>query len=219
MLFSISSSILTKGISPSEHHKTNHTPQNNQNTSTMSAFLSALNDPVFRALIDGHQSQAQSQATQKTFAPNFDIQETATEYILEGELPGLSDKRAINIEFTDGQTVAIAGRVERPAPTQTPETTEGETPAPAANVESEKPAEDSEKSASDETDIQRKKESATLSKQPKVWVSERSVGSFRRVFRFPTTVDTDNVKATLEHGILLIVVPKRTVQKRRVEIE
>ncbi|KAF8247511.1 HSP20-like chaperone, partial [Wilcoxina mikolae CBS 423.85] len=102
-----------------------------------------------------------------SFAPNFDIHETPSAYILEGELPGLADKKAVNIEFTDGQTVVIAGRIERDMP------------------------------------------SSSNNKEPKVWVSERSVGSFRRVFQFPMQVDMDGVKAGLENGILSMVVPKK----------
>jgi HSP20 family molecular chaperone IbpA len=110
-----------------------------------------------------------------TFAPNFDIHETPSAYILEGELLGLTDKKALDIEFTDGQMVVIAGRIERPIPSN--------------------------------------------NNEPKVWVSERSTGAFRRVFRFPAQIDMDGVKAGLEHGILSMVVPKKVERKKRVEIE
>jgi HSP20 family protein len=156
-------------------------------------FLTAFNDPLFRALIEPHAQPS------RAFAPNFDIQETSSAYIVEGELPGLSDKKAVNIEFTDGQTVVIQGRVERSS-------INGEAKG--------KEVEKSENQEGDETEVKKNK-----AKQPKVWVSERSVGSFKRVFRFPTSVDTDNVKASLEHGILSLVVPKKGVEKRKVDIE
>ncbi|KAF8542626.1 HSP20-like chaperone [Trichophaea hybrida] len=158
------------------------------------SIFSALNDPLFRALIEPHAQPS------KAFAPNFDIQETFAAYIVEGELPGISDKKAVNIEFTDGQTVVIQGRVER-------STTNGEdATAKGKEVEKHERGEN-------------KVEMKNKAKQPKVWVSERSVGSFRRVFRFPTPVDTDNVKASLEHGILSLVVPKKVIEKRNIEIE
>lgn len=47
------------------------------------------------------------------FTPNFDVHETPQEYVLEGELPGLEDKKALTIEFTDEKTLHIAGKIER----------------------------------------------------------------------------------------------------------
>ena len=37
-----------------------------------------------------------------------------------------------------------------------------------------------------------------------------------RVFEFPVEIDTDNIRATLEHGILRIVAPKAAAGRRRV---
>jgi HSP20 family molecular chaperone IbpA len=37
-----------------------------------------------------------------------------------------------------------------------------------------------------------------------------------RVFEFPTELDTDNVRATLENGMLRIRVPKAAAARRRV---
>jgi HSP20 family molecular chaperone IbpA len=52
------------------------------------------------------------------------------------------------------------------------------------------------------------------------WLSERSVGTFARSFQFPSRVDQDNVKASLENGILSIVVPKSVKPEvRRINIE
>jgi len=48
-----------------------------------------------------------------SFIPNFDVIETPQAYILEGELPGLSDKRGVNIEFIDHQTLLVRGRISR----------------------------------------------------------------------------------------------------------
>jgi len=40
------------------------------------------------------------------------------------------------------------------------------------------------------------------------WVSERSYGQFNRTFSFPTTIDHDNISATLNNGVLEVRVPK-----------
>ncbi|KAI0176437.1 small heat shock protein [Hypoxylon sp. FL1284] len=44
--------------------------------------------------------------------------------------------------------------------------------------------------------------------QHKYWVSERSVGEFSRTFQFPGRVDSEQVSASLDNGILTVVVPK-----------
>ncbi|KAE8363219.1 HSP20-like chaperone [Aspergillus caelatus] len=40
------------------------------------------------------------------------------------------------------------------------------------------------------------------------WVSERSMGDFRRSFCFPSPVDRDATHAHLRDGILTVTVPK-----------
>jgi len=61
-----------------------------------------------------------------SFVPNFNVLETSQAYILEGELPGLSDKKAVDIEFTDHQTLVVKGRISRNT-TETATTTSGDT--------------------------------------------------------------------------------------------
>ncbi|OXV08655.1 hypothetical protein Egran_03582 [Elaphomyces granulatus] len=53
-----------------------------------------------------------------------------------------------------------------------------------------------------------KGESKDQSKDSTFWVSERSVGEFRRVFNFPAVVEQENVQAKLNNGVLSITVPK-----------
>ncbi|KAK0616639.1 HSP20-like chaperone [Immersiella caudata] len=53
----------------------------------------------------------------------------------------------------------------------------------------------------------------------KVWLYERSIGQFSRTFAFPTRVEHENVSASLDNGVLSIVVPKAPKhQLRRVAI-
>ena len=47
-----------------------------------------------------------------TFTPRFDIRESKTSFILDGEIPG-TQQNNIDIEFTEPQTLVIKGRSER----------------------------------------------------------------------------------------------------------
>lgn len=119
------------------------------------------------------------------FTPAFDFFESAHEYILEGELPGLHDKRQTVIEFTDAQTILIRGRIERKGESESIVGDEGEGEG-----------------------------------DNKVWVAERKVGEFRREFAFPGSINVEAVKATLECGVLRIVVPKIVLAgPRRIQIQ
>jgi len=52
------------------------------------------------------------------------------------------------------------------------------------------------------------------------WVSERSVGEFYRSFSFPQRIDQEAVKASLNNGILSIVIPKgKAPQPKKINIE
>ncbi|KKA28385.1 hypothetical protein TD95_000189 [Thielaviopsis punctulata] len=54
--------------------------------------------------------------------------------------------------------------------------------------------------------------------EAKYWVQERSVGEFSRTFSFPRLVRQDDVHASLENGILTVVVPKARMEPRRVVV-
>jgi HSP20 family molecular chaperone IbpA len=146
-----------------------------------------------------------SSTGRRAFSPNFDVYETAHEYILEGEVPGLADKSQVSIEFTDDKTILVQGKIERSVKRWSDD---------QGRIKSIEGTEEQEKvTASGENDNKKieKHESKTpadADKKPKYWVSERSVGEFSRSFSFPGTVDIDQCKASLEHGILKIVVPK-----------
>lgn len=56
--------------------------------------------------------------------------------------------------------------------------------------------------------------------QSHTWISERSSGSFQRVFKFPHRVEQEAVRASLKNGILSIVVPKAAKPEvRRIQVE
>jgi len=143
------------------------------------------------------------------FQPKFDLHEDDAAYYLEGELPGLSDKKSLNIEFNDGQTLIIHGKVEKLRHTNN----FTDVSAPASEEPKGKEVEGSEAAKGSGSVVAEKKE-----EQPRVWISERTVGSFKRVFRFSKPVETEGVRASLEHGVLSMTVPQRVPEKRRIEI-
>lgn len=136
----------------------------------------------------------------KSFTPKFDVKELKDSYELHGELPGIEQKD-IDIEFSDASTITIKGHVERTYTHGTP---------PAGLIEG-------QEKGSDISQVKKIENDKTESKntEEKIWVSERSVGEFSRSFSFPAPVDQDNVKASLKHGILSVLVPKQKKHEAR----
>lgn len=174
----------------------------------------------------------------RAYSPSFDVIEASDAYILEGELPGLSDKRAVDIEFTDHQTLLVKGKIEKStsaAQSGSKQVTSGE----EQQEEAQRPKSPPRPTVEDELDEDEdgkstvvtpastvvshsgeKKEQPHQKDQIRYWVSERTIGSFQRTFSFPGLIDQDRVTAKLENGILTIVVPKRQKQPtRRIEIQ
>jgi len=177
----------------------------------------------------------------RSFEPHFDAYETADSYIVEGNLPGLADKKNLDLEFSDDRTLLIRGRIERPAlPTSTLEPASPATEQKRleetrekrrslnATVEDTDDEEDftvvkrtdSSSSLASEGKKAEKKESVEKKQEPatKTLLSERVFGSFQRTFAFPATVDLDHVSASLEHGVLRVTVPKGFHGSRRIEV-
>lgn len=151
----------------------------------------------------------------RAFTPNFDVTESETEYILEGDLPGLSNKKAIEIEFSHDRTLMVRGKLERTIPVEnkrslkpTVEDTDDEDEYSVVSGEKEEDKED------------KLKETEVVVGEMKTWLNERTFGTFQRSFSFPTPVKVEDVKAQLQDGVLRITVPK-IVQKgtRKIEIE
>lgn len=177
----------------------------------------------------------------RMIAPRFDVHETATEYVLEGEFPGLSDKSKLDIKFTDHKTLLVRGMLERSSNARV---TSGEVlkEARSASLRSLDPTIESTQDESDtastisadefvivlapsseKVDLSlspmlgvEKNKNATGNENPasnngtsRVWLSERAFGSFQRIFSFQGLVNIDNVNASLDSGLLRIVVSKR----------
>jgi len=161
--------------------------------------------------------QSSGSGNVRAFSPSFDVHETEHEYVLEGELPGLTDKKDVSIEFTDDKTILVHGRIERShtiyrdshGNVQTIE--QGEEQKKIEGGSEDKQGRDNEEK---EKEKEKDKKSGL-----KCWLSERSVGEFSRSFSFPTTVDVDRVKASLANGILKVAVPKLEKKvSRRIEV-
>ena len=138
------------------------------------------------------------------------VSETETEYKIEVDVPGYQ-KSEINLEYGhDGKTLIVSGKTEKSYEEGPDETPKGVT-LEEVPEEGEKPAQPTiTSSAVAETT---KETSVGAPAEPKYWVSERSVGSFSRTFSLPAGLDLDKAKATLDHGVLTVVIPKATKQK------
>lgn len=176
--------------------------------------------PLFRLLDDfDNYSRTQGrggQRSSKFFNPKFDVQEVADSYNLHGELPGVEAKD-VEIEFTEPQVLTIRGRSERSYVSDNAGLLEGQ-----SQKSLKENGEGASKEAAKEGSNEGSKEVATGTKdnksQPRFWVSERSVGEFARTFNFPEPVDQDNVKASMNNGILSLVVPKAKKELNRKKI-
>lgn len=164
--------------------------------------------------------------------PKFDLKETDTAYELHGELPGI-EKDRVSIEFCDDQTIVIRGSIERSHTSSSGTTAEGNENGNVnvgtgdnADKQAHKPTvEDApEGDSSNKNKSVEKSGSGEVQQQPsapkyKYWLSERSFGEFQRSFSFPGRVDTEGVTASLNNGVLTVVVPKaKKHEARRVAI-
>ena len=142
----------------------------------------------------------QDSTTLATFSPKFDVTEQEKEYVLQGELPGVTPEN-VEIEFTDDQTLVVRGHVERNRTEGDPALLEG--PKEAKKIEG---GEGGKKTAAPA----KGNEGGEEGEKPKTkyWLSERSYGEFSRVFTFPAGVDQDKVQAKFKDGVLDIKVPK-----------
>lgn len=214
------------------HHKR---PQADFGFNPLLEILSAVESEVTSA-------QQQAKRRRTIINPNFDIRETEGAFLLEGELPGVSDKETIEIEFVDAQTLVVRGEIKRRSPaglTKTESvhpqdeqiTAAATTETDNESVRSLKPtveeavdepvSENGEGSSTTEKGKEVAKpaeEKTTVTKKAKYWLSERSVGTFERKFEFQELIDQENVRASLEHGVLEIVVPKRQPYVKKVQI-
>jgi len=245
-------------------------------------FFSAL-EKEFAA--PNEQPQTPKPQFKKIINPNFDVIETDASYIIQADLPGVQDKKSIDIEFTDAQTLVIKGEISRRQlfkPTAVVSTSEQQTSteeqlpvysetsnstssssSDTASTHSHQPTveetvDESDNGSDNEFEVvdspstlkaasaspapvpaptpeqntdnevpsvpQQQAESSNTQQQEqapkeKFWLNERSTGVFSRTLKFEQLIDQDTVTASLEYGVLEIVVPKREKYVRRVQIQ
>ncbi|KAG9781085.1 hypothetical protein KCU88_g3530, partial [Aureobasidium melanogenum] len=164
---------------------------------------------------------------QEVHIPKADVRETMSNFYIEVELPGISDKSQLHLRWTSMRTLLVTSKVSRP---EIPESELfdvpiiGSAPAPArgsgTTTKSEQPpTENKDASASPGADDQQEQQqqppaeaaktaAPTTKKEPHLTVHERQIGDLMRAFNFPVDVDRDNTHAKLDAGLLRIVVPK-----------
>lgn len=191
------------------------TPLNTRKMSLFPRFPASEFAPVFR-LLDDYDAHRTNKTRHQVhgFQPKFDVREIKNAYELHGELPGL-DRKDVNIEFSDPNTLVVSGRVDREVAYGNEG--EGDAKARKVTVEDDDEDESNKKLAPTSGTVAAKSKSDD---EPTYWVTERSHGEFNRSFSFPSRVDQDNVKASLKDGILSITVPKAAAhQSRKVNID
>lgn len=165
---------------------------------------------LFRALDDvlfTGQSARAGTFPQRTFAPRVDLYETQSAFEVKADLPGV-EKDNLSIEFDDENTLVINGKVEKGGESTGPEVYEADTPEHHNGKEK-----------TQQTGIATSAGESQANGR-RVWQGERLVGEFSRSFSFPSAVDHDNIQASLNNGILSIVVPKKAQQAaKRIQIQ
>jgi HSP20 family protein len=170
------------------------------------------------------------------FIPNFDLEEDDSFYYLCGELPG-AKAEDITIEPSNDHTLVIYGATHRPStghlsrkqdeiggehsvsPTQevgTKFTEEAEVNTSVANDAPGSPSRHLwlpfHHRATGATQTENSVMASPHAGQGNL-LSERLVGNFRRMFKFPTPVVEEGIKANLEGGLLTVLIPKKATCK------
>jgi HSP20 family molecular chaperone IbpA len=154
--------------------------------------------------------------------PRVDIKESPKAYRLEAEVPGFR-KSDLSIEFTDPRTLRIAGKRQvSQSSALDDETTGAQTADEVSNTVDAKTPESTksvESNTSDQaiTEAESKEVEAVESEEDyQVVETDRDQEvTFSRQWRLPEPVDQDAVKASLDHGILSVVVPKLKAEASR----
>ncbi|TPX64676.1 hypothetical protein SpCBS45565_g05698 [Spizellomyces sp. 'palustris'] len=161
--------------------------------------FSSLEEPLSQALFARPLRGAQ---TANLYRPAVDVSETKNAYLIEAELPG-ARREDIDLEFTDSNTIVVKGNIGPKETAQSyPDVFSATSEASAVTT--------SNADANTPTTI-----SAEI---PTYWTQERTLGSFRRSFTFPTAVDSERVRAVFRDGVLSVHVPKPEQKVNKINI-
>ena len=125
-------------------------------------------------------------------------------YVLEIELPGITDPEQLIIEWMTSRTLLVEGLTQRPdLPTATPP----ENPKSPPN------------GSSREASIPLAPTAGSSTKEAKILLSERRVGKFQSHFTFPVHVDPHMMETKLEGGLHQITINKQERVTDNLKIE
>ena len=162
-----------------------------------------------------------------SWTPDSDIRESKLGYHIEMEVPGVSDKKDVLIQWMLPRTLLVEGSAARPHVGLGPQA-DGDTMR-ESDVVSGSETNGVEKHGVDKSEGDR--DGGPCARYPdtenevttKVLHGERRIGSWRRVFTLPIDSDMKTMKAGLEAGLLHISVAKKEVDSgepaTRVEVE
>lgn len=121
--------------------------------------------------------------------PSLDVHETETEFVIQADVPGLS-KENLHVEIDDN-VLTLSGEYSKLHESETAE----EEVAQGDNAE--------------ESNVNK-----ASSKKPTYHIKERVSGSFKRSISFPVNVNSSEVKAELDGGVLTLNIPKELASKK-----
>lgn len=175
-----------------------------------------INDPWYssnelrRRFRHGHRDDSREDA--HVVAPDFDVRESQEYYFLEGELPGVSDKADVRIEWVGRRTLLVEADVRK----VNEEEEWGVNLAPyspnptgAADIEAGQGGE-----REDEKGRHRHEHRRYAGEGVRFWLNERHAGVLQRSFTFPHDIDREKMRARLRDGLVKILVPKARGEER-----
>lgn len=141
-----------------------------------------------------------------SWTPDCDVRETKTAYYIEIEVPGISDKKAIQINWLSGRVLQIAGATVRPHLKGEKEPT-GKSDAVSNGIATETKVKTA--IAQEHTQCEKYANQGFGSNSTTNIVrGERKIGSWRRLLTLPVGCDVTSLMAKLDAGLLQISISK-----------
>lgn len=151
------------------------------------------------------------QASHDVVHPHFDLAESKSCYAVYGELPGL-ETDTVNVEVNDHLfTVTVSGDLKRPLPPGANDAAPSNVGVVHKDAQPSPPTKTTTTEAESSKTGEATEEKSTETEGELRWhVTERRTGHFRRAFQFPIEqVDMSAIKASMQAGLLTILVPKK----------
>jgi HSP20 family molecular chaperone IbpA len=141
-----------------------------------------------------------------SWTPDCDVRETTTGYHIEIEVPGISDKNAIQVAWLSGRTLQIDGVTVRPHLKGDSEPMrEGDTVSNGVDKETKVKS----KSVHEDNQCQKcASQGFGSNSTTNIIRGERKIGAWRRLISLPVGCDLTSLRAKLEAGLLQISVSK-----------